>query len=488
MNAHRPTRSDNVGRVGDAVVCGIGRFTAKRIGLIAIALVALATNAGTAWGDWEQTHKVTANDAATYDGFGRSVSISGDTAVIGAAWDVGVDKPGSAYVFRYDGTGWVEEAKLLAFDGAENDFFGGSVSISGDTAVIGAWGDDDNGTYSGSAYVFRYDGTGWVEEAKLLPSDGAADDWFGSSVSICGDTAVIGAHGDDDNGFRSGSAYVFRRYGMSWVEQAKLLLSEGEAGDNFGLPVSISGDSAVIGAYGDDDNGYCSGSAYVFRYDGTGWAEEAKLLPSDGAAYEYFGHSVSICGDSAVIGAYGDDDNGTYSGSVYVFRYDGTGWVEEAKLLPSDGAGYDFFGTSVSIFRDTVIIGAEGDHENAVYSGSAYVFRYDDTGWVEEAKLLASDGAGYDFFGTSVSISGDTVVIGADGDDDNGSESGSAYIFERVQCPADFDGDGDVNGGDLAILLEHWGTDGSNGGDVDGNGIVDTTDLLALLAAWGEYP
>jgi hypothetical protein len=387
--------------------------------------------------------KLLASDGASQDGFGVSVSISGELAVVGAPNDDDNGRnSGSAYVFRFDpGTGtWNEEAKLFASDGAAWDFFGRHVAISGELAIIGAYVDDDNGYNSGSAYVFRYDsGTGtWNEEAKLLASDGAAEDYFGCSVSISNELAVIGAHGDDDNGSDSGSAFVFRFDSGTgtWNEEAKLLASDGEAWDWFSHSVSISGELAIIGACWDDDNGYESGSVYVFRFDsGTGtWNEEAKLLASDGAVEDFFGCSVSLSGEIAIIGANRDDDNGYNSGSAYVFRFDpGTGtWNEEAKLFASDGAAEDFLGSTVSISGELAIIGACQDDDNGYNSGSAYVFRFDPgTGtWIEEAKLLASDGAASDTSGVSVSTSGELALIGAYRDDDNGLNSGSAYLFD----------------------------------------------------------
>jgi len=214
----------------------------------------------------------------------------------------------------------VEEQKLLASDGAADDRFGDSVSISGNVALVGAELDDDKGTDSGSAYVFRWSGGSWVEEQKLLASDGAADDRFGSSVSISGNVALVGAELDDDKGTDSGSAYVFRWNGSSWLEEQKLLASDGAGSDYFGSSVSISGNVALVGAYLDDDNGTYSGSAYVFRWNGSSWVEEQKLLASDGAADDRFGDSVSISGDMALVGAFWDDDNGTDSGSAYVFE------------------------------------------------------------------------------------------------------------------------------------------------------------------------
>jgi hypothetical protein len=210
-----------------------------------------------------------------------------------------------------------------------------------------------------------------------------------------------------------------------------------------------------VGTSWDDDNGADSGSAYVFRWDGSSWVEEQKLLASDSTEHDYFGDSVSISGDVALVGALDYDD---FSGSAYVFRWDGVGWVEEQKLLASDGTALDHFGGSVSISEDAALVGAYGDYHNGVaYSGSAYVFRWDGSSWVEEQKLLTSDGATYDFikgsygnhFGGSVSISGDVALVGATFDDDNGAYSGSAYVFKITQPDIEAnDSDGRDDSGD----------------------------------------
>jgi hypothetical protein len=367
--------------------------------------------------------KLTASDAAAEDWFGKSVSINGDTMVVGAVYedDKGTNS-GSAYVFRYDGTSWVEEAKLTASDGAAYDQFGCSVSISGDKVVVGAQLDDDLGGDSGSAYIFRYNGTNWVEVAKLTASDGSTNSSFGNSVSVSGETVVVGAYWDDGAGWNSGSAYVFRYNGTSWVEETKLTPSDAAYEDFIGESVSISGDTIVVGAFGDDDGGNNSGSAYIFRYNGTNWVEETKLTASDASEDAIFGNRVCISGDAVVVGSYGDDDAGYLSGAAYIFRYNGSSWVEEAKLTASDGAAGNYFGVSVSITGDTAVVGAYG-------SDSTYIFRYKGTSWVEVAKLKASGGALRESFGASVSINGDKVVVGAPTDDDNGFWSGSAYVF-----------------------------------------------------------
>ena len=215
----------------------------------------------------------------------------------------------------------------------------------------------------------------------------------------------------------------------NWSERAKLLASDGTPFDHFGISVSTHGDYALIGAYFDDENGECSGSAYVFKRDGNNWSEQDKLIASDGATYDQFGYKVSIYEDYALIGAHWDDDNGEGSGSAYVFKRDGNNWIQQAKLMASDGAANDHFGYSVSIYKDYALIGAHRDDDNGNYSGSAFIFKRDGHNWIEQAKLLASDGAEGDDFGGSVSINGDTAIIGAHFSNNNGINTGSAYAF-----------------------------------------------------------
>ncbi|MSQ08671.1 MAG: hypothetical protein EXR44_05165, partial [Dehalococcoidia bacterium] len=202
---------------------------------------------------------------------------------------------------------WTQQQKLTASDGAANDFFGYSVAVSGDTAVVGAWGDD---SAKGSAYVFTRSGSTWTQQQKLTASDGAAIDYFGYSVAVSGDTAVVGAYGDDSY---KGSAYVFTRSGSTWTQQQKLTASDGAANDYFGGSVAVSGDTAVVGAYGDDSE---KGSAYVFTRSGSTWTQQQKLTASDGAANDFFGWSVAVSGDTAVVGARSDDSS---KGSAYMF-------------------------------------------------------------------------------------------------------------------------------------------------------------------------
>lgn len=384
-------------------------------------------------GDWVEMDKILADDGLDNDHFSSDVSIDADTALVGASdsdtVEFGSDS-GRAYVFTRSGGTWAQQGKLLPDDGNSSDYFGFSVSVSGDTALVGAYGDDDNGNSSGSAYVFtRNDGV-WTQQAKLLPDDGVAVDYFAFSVSLDGDTALVGAYRNDDNGTDSGSVYVFARIGGDWVQQAKLLPGDGAAQDRFGYSVSLSGDTALVGAFLDDDKGSSSGSAYVFTRNGNAWTQQAKLVAADGAANDYFGYSVSISADTALVGARFDDDNGSASGSAYVFTRNGEDWTQQAKLVASDGDVNDTFGESVGIWGDTAVIGAYQDDDNGDDSGSAYVFMRSGTAWTQQPKLVASDGATGDWMGKKMSISGNTALAGALDDDDNGVDSGSAYFLE----------------------------------------------------------
>jgi len=404
-----------------------------------------------------EDYKLIASDGEANDKFGWPVHISGDMAIVGARRDDdNGDDSGSAYIFRFDGSAWIEESKLVAGDGATDDMFGRSVSISGEKVIVGADGNDDNGMDSGSAYIYRFDGNKWIEEAKLLASDGAAYDNFGVRVSLAGDTAIVGAFRDTDNGNGSGSAYIYRFDGKQWIEEVKLLASDGENGDMFGRSVSTNGEIVIIGAPRDNGNGMDSGSVYIYRFDGKKWIEEVELLASDGSSMDNFGWSVCISNDMVIVGA---RQEGEFShGSAYIYRFDGSAWIEEAKLLASDGSTSDEFGHSVSISGDIAIVGAGADDDIGNNSGSAYIYRFDGIEWVE-TKLHASDAAASDNFGLTVSISGNTAIIGARNDNDNGDDSGSAYIFNFGHIwTVDDDGMADFNNIQEAV-------DAASGGD-----------------------
>jgi hypothetical protein len=384
--------------------------------------------------DWTELQKLFAADGEAMDQFGQAVSLDGDTALIGAPKDADNGQySGSAYVFIRTGDTWALQQKLLASDGVAHDFFGYSVSLSGDTALIGAIGVD---SFIGAAYVFIRSGGTWAQQAELFALDGAVNDQFGCSVSLSGDTALVGAYGHDSN---EGSAYVFTRSGTTWDQQEQLLASDGATNDQFGLSVALDGDTALIGAHWDEEiDDDDSGSVYVFIRTGTAWSQQQKLLASDAAAYDEFGLSVSLSGDTALIGAPKNDAAST-PGSAYVFIRTGMTWSQQQKLVASDGTAPDYFGCSVYVDGDSALVGSFWGDGMQTDSGSAYVFSRSGATWTQQAKVFASDGGGYEEFGYSVALSGEFALIGAFGDDNS---KGSAYVFtsESVNDPpvADF--------------------------------------------------
>lgn len=364
----------------------------------------------------ERLQKILASGGTGNDDFGSSVAVSGNLALIGAPGP-SMDT-GSAYIFRRnDDDDWIQETKLLASDGAADDQFGSFVAIDGAFALVGAWRTDDDGLAdSGSAYIFRRDASGsWVQVAKLRDGSPGAGDRFGGGVALSGDLALVGSSGDDDYGSGSGSVFVFRRRtDGSWTEEAKLSPTDAAAGKYFGRGVAINGDVALVGAFGDRDNGYSSGSAYAFRRDGNGiWTQEAKLLANDGADGDQFGGCVSICGDLAVVGALYEDSNGPNAGAAYTFRHTGGGvWVEESKLTALHSLPGDRFGSDVSISGDQVVVGMSPAY--GITSGSAYLFQRQPGGrWRHKATLVPVDSALDDYFGSGVAIDEDVVLVGA---------------------------------------------------------------------------
>ena len=441
---------------------------------------------------------LTAAGGAAGDHFGISVAIDGDTAVVGA--DRANDKTGSAYIFTRDSNGnWTQAAKL---DGDNTgDQFGWSVAVEGDTVVVGAHaydGEDDEGntlTNSGAVYVFTKPTGGWAAwdalsqtakaemTAKLTPTDPEAYAFFGGSVALDGNTLAIGSRLYDTGGrLGAGAAYVFTEDSGTgvWSQAAKLTASTSLQLAYLGYSLAVDGDTVLVGAYGDDTvlGELGSGSAYVFDKPSGGWTdgnETAKLTPSDRQPSGYFGFSVALDGDTAVIGAsqHSDPITGAGTGAAYVFARESGGWGEKAKLTPSDAAARDNFGVSVAVEDDTVVVGSWQDDDNGRNSGSAYVFEKPALGWagtLETLKLTAPDGAANDRFGWSVGVDldavrGDLALVGAYSDD------------------YDVDGDGsiDINAGSVHVLsIPNWV-------DISNSGFTTTAQTVDSLTNGEEY-
>lgn len=412
---------------------------------LAILLICSYVNAQ----NWNQIDKSVPPPYTTNTGYayGGAIAIDGDYAVIAAT--AYSDKKGVAFVVFYNGTNWVTQATLTADDGATLDIFGSSVSISGDHIVVGAKWNEGNEDKSGSAYVFTKPGAGWsdmTQTAKLTLSDGTRYDYFGVSVGISGGNIVVGAYGDDENGDNSGAAYIFSKPNNGWVDMtqtAKLTASDGVDFDLFGYSACISGDNVVVGASGDDnDKNHEVGSAYIYTKPVGGWVDttqNAKLVASDSRSNADFGSSLSISGDYIIIGAPGDDAGGfkRSSGSAYLFEKPAEGWVnatQNGKFGGDDLDTEDNFGRSVCISDNNIVVGASGDDDVRIGAGAAYIFTKAADGWTnmtKTSKLTSADCNEEDYFGGSVSISGNKILIGASYSKSPGFISGAVYTFNE---------------------------------------------------------
>ena len=508
-----------------------------------------------------------ASNTGSGDRFGAAVAASGDTVVVGADLEdssaVGVDgnqadngalDAGAVYVFVRDGATWSQQAYLKASNTASQDYFGYSVAVSGDTIVVGAVGEDsgntgvngdqnDNGaSRAGAAYMFVRIVTSWSQQAYIKASNTGADDYFGASVSVSGDTAVVGAYVEDSgasgvNGDQggngapdSGAAYIFVRSGGTWSQQAYLKASNTGAGDRFGWTASLSGDTAVVGAVNEDssatgvngaqgnDGAPDSGAAYVFVRSGTMWSQQAYLKASNTETLDWFGWQVSVSGDTVAAGAPSEDSGATGvdsaqgnndafdSGAAYVFVRSGDTWSQQAYVKASNTDAGDAFGATLAVSDDLLAVGAPYERSNATgvngnqgddsafTAGAAYLFVRSGAIWSQEAYLKASNAEAFDSFSSAVAASGDVVVAGAPSESSeatgvNGDQAsngafgaGAAYVF-ALTARGDFDGASDVDGADLGLLLGKWG---SPEGDLNGDGMTDGADLGLLLGAWTD--
>jgi hypothetical protein len=464
-----------------------------------------------------------ASNSGSNDNFGYAVSLSGDTLAVGAPYEssnaTGVNgdqadnsavRSGAVYIFTRSGATWSQQAYLKASNAEANDQFGYSVSLSGDTLVVGAALESSNATGvngneannsaygAGAVYVFTRSETTWSQQAYLKASNtdfwgGDGADQFGYSVSISGDTLVVGAIGEDsnatgingnganDSALVAGAAYVFTRSGTTWSQQAYLKASNTEADDRFGVAVLASGDALVIGAIGEDSNAIGvngnqadnsslnSGAVYVFTRSGTTWSQQSYLKASNTDANDSFGIAVSMSGDTLVVGANGEasnasginenqaDNSSLNAGAAYVFTRSGITWSQQAYLKASNTGAGDEFGRAVSVSGDTLAVGAFGEDSNGTgvnfpadndsappSSGAVYVFTRSELTWNQQSYLKASNTeilGSIDGFGSSVSVSGQTLVAGANMEssnatgvngnqaDNSSSSSGAAYAF-----------------------------------------------------------
>ena len=354
--------------------------------------------------------------------FGWTVAASDDVTIVGAYNDGCPTEEfacGSAEVYRFDGAQWNAETTLTASDAGEGDYFGASIAVDGDVAVIGAYGDAcPAGVLCGAAYVFRFNGSSWVPEQKLTATTRAAFAYFGYSVDVDANLIAIGAFGEScAGGAECGAVYSFRYNGSSWSQEAKLTADDAAAGDNLGVAVSVSGFKLFAGADGDDcpGGGNC-GSAYYFLYWNNAWSQEQKLTPPSGL--DGYGSSILVDGTLAVVGAPWEDcADGDGCGAAYVYRSIAGDWEPETKFTADTPATFEFFGQAVAHRNGVLMISNYGDAcPGGEYCGSAYIYRDTGLGWSPDATLVASDAATGQLLGVSGALgANETVVLGADG-------------------------------------------------------------------------
>ena len=406
--------------------------------------------------DWQEPIQLTPSDASANAFFGNAVAITENenTILVGAKGNT-PDKIGAAYVFEREGTHWIEQNKLVANPAQQGNKFGTSVAISGNMAVVGATNDAVNeaGETVGATYVFVRDESGWTKQAKLTAHDASVNDKFGISVALSENTLLVGASKTNEAGENTGVTYLFTRRGIAWQSPIKLIANDAHPNDRFGNAVAISGDTAVFGTLSAIES---TGSAFVTNVSTLNWFLNLfSPNANEGTAFgAMFGFDIAISGDTLVVGAPFDEpkdegeNNRLSDGAAYVFIRKGTFWQQQAKLTVHGAAGDERFGMSVAISGETIVVGAPNENGTENNMGAAYVFVRNGTTWTQQAKLTPNNISNnyslvghkiYVFFGTSVAISGNTVVVSAPGKLNwragpiLPSSVGSAYVFVREE-------------------------------------------------------
>jgi len=394
-----------------------------------LLLVFLAVPGRPASGDALQSRLV-ADGGLPGDGFASAGAISGSWAIVGAYYDANDNggNAGAAYLYQRSNADWTQQAKLISTGGDADGFFALSVSMDGAYAIAGAPYDDVAMTYPGGGSSWSRDagtvriltrtGSTWTETARLTAPDPFGESHFGWGVSISGDWAIVGARDADYFTSGAGAAYVFHRDGEDWNFVVKLAEPVGGANNSFGASVEIRGDYAIVGATWGEGAAVDSGAAYVFHRNGANWVLQGKLWTSDGSDGDRFGATVAVDGEWAAVGAYGDDDNGSNSGSVYLFRRDGISWAKWATLTPPDAAAGDWFGRHVTLEGNWLAVGAPYADGAELNSGLVYLYRLDadedewDLFGTIDSPYLQANGQ----FGRLVSLDGYSLLIGASGE------------------------------------------------------------------------
>lgn len=376
-----------------------------------------------------QGAQLAASDPVQLGYFGTVIQMSSDTIAISAVTSSS-EEP-AVYMFELQDDLWVETQKLVVEDLPENSGFGTTIALGNDVLVVGVSGDSEVDTSAGAAYIFeKVDGT-WIEAQKLLASDGASGDAFGIAVCMSDDQLLVGAEGVDGEEVPSqGAIYVFEEQDGTWVETQKLIRDDETGTNMFGRIMSASEDILVVGTRQDETYGTSAGAAYIFEKQNGVWAQSQLVFSSDLVTGDYFGDSVAVGNGFVFVGSYGDDDNGSNSGSVYVFEKQDDVWTEVQKILPSNGEASARFGRNISVSENTLVITAPGQSN---YTGSVYVFENQDGTWIEVEEIISPDGIDMDNFGVSVSILDNRLAVMTMATYDEIIMPGTVYLFNRSQ-------------------------------------------------------
>jgi len=390
-----------------------------------------------------EIQRVLAPDGKDHDHLGSHLAMADDVLVVAAVGYADPQGPfwGNVYIFRKDPINgeWKPEQTLTPPSGDPMDRFGSYVATDGEIIVVGAPFADEQGRDSGAVYVYRYN-LSWQLEDTLIPNDLTELDYYGSMLTIDSNIIVVGHRSDDDLGYNAGAAYVFRYQSGQWIEEQKLLASDGEPEDRFGWGLSKFGDTIIVGAYYEDTPVVDAGSVYVFRYDPylpqNPWVENQKLHSSEGGIDDLFGDSISLYGEWLFIGAPRHESSpGIKSGAVYVYKWDviDEEFKKHQKLLSEGVQDGDRLGRWVSVYGEKAGISAIRCDIQGFDSGAGYLLTYDHIldEWVIESMILGADGKAEDVNGSGITLYEDTVVMGANrNDNENGLDAGAVYVYE----------------------------------------------------------
>lgn len=470
---------------------------------------------------------VTSTLASTGDAFGTSVAVDGDVLVVGAPNDDDMDvDSGAAYVFHRIAGEWTFVEELVAYDGQSFELFGSSVGVSGDTIVVGAPNTKQPAPGAGAIYIFTWNGSTYGSGKRVNAPDAAGSDAFGTSVGIEGNRIVVGAPSGDVPGFtNAGKVYLLEKTASQWSAPQEFHPADASADAAFGTSVAIRGSRVIVGAPNDDQRAFNAGAAYIYELGPSGPTLDGKVVAADGQNSDSFGNSVALDIDRAVVGANRDDDLGSSSGSAYIFDRVGGSWTQAVKLTRAGGHSADNFGISVAVRGDAVLVGAYLDDIAAADAGATLLFGRNSAGvWSLNGALGQEGATAGDQFGRGVAMDDEHGVAGLPLDDVGTSDSGSARVFAYhayldcnanglqdlrdiscgtsadangnfrpdeceapPACPGDTNGDQQVDGADLSVLLGQFNASVApgSGGDLNGDGVVNGADLSVLLGRFG---